>query len=492
MRVCTQSTVLVLVCLLLTCLPVRAQQASDITGLVAAATEPFADAKAGKVLRAHRIVGDPPAVDGRLQDEAWQRAASIDDFIQWEPDNMAPLSERTVAQVAYDDRHIYIAVRAFESVPGGVTAGLGRRDTFLPTDHLEIGFDPRHDHQTSYVFQVNPSGVQGDFVHFDDQRVDRDYDAVWEVRTQVTSDGWTAEFQIPFSQMRFSIAPDQPTVWGFMVRREIHRRGEQGQWVGRPRGEQGNVSRWGHLVFEAPFVSPPRRLELLPYVLGGRTEIPASAEADQRGGAGLDLRYGIGSAATLSATVNPDFGQVEQDPAVLNLSVFETFFPEKRPFFLEDSRTFVSDQGPFRLFHSRRIGRRPGYLSLESGDTVVDSARDDDPWCGQNHRQDRRVDVWGAHGTDGSRVRRCRGGPRRNRHVGRSRARRPPHRADDLLQRRAAAARRRRVIQCRRPHHGRDAGGGQRRVHRRHRPQHPLGPEPMAVERFLCDHAGAR
>ena len=372
MRVCSQSTALVLGCLLLTWLPVRALQASDTTVLVDAATEPFADAKTGKVLRAHRIVGDPPAVDGRLEDEAWQRAASIDDFIQWEPDNMAPLSERTVAQVAYDDRHIYIAVRAFESVPGGVTAGLGRRDTFLPTDHLEIGFDPRHDHQTSYVFQVNPSGVQGDFVHFDDQRVDRDYDAVWEVRTQVTSDGWTAEFQIPFSQMRFSVAPDQPTVWGFMVRREIHRRGEQGQWVGRPRGEQGNVSRWGHLVFEAPFVSPPRRLELLPYVLGGRTEIPASAEAEQRGGAGLDLRYGLGSAATLSATVNPDFGQVEQDPAVLNLSVFETFFPEKRPFFLEDSRTFVSDQGPFRLFHSRRIGRRPGYLSLESGDTVVD------------------------------------------------------------------------------------------------------------------------
>ena len=176
---------------------------------------------------------------------------------------------------------VYIAVRACESVPGGVTAGLGRRDTFLPTDHLEIGFDPRHDHQTSYVFQVNRSGVQGDFVNFDDQRIDRDYDAVWEVRTQVTSDEWTAEFQIPFSQMRFSIAPDQPTVWGFMVRREIHRRGEQGQWVGRPRGEQGNVSRWGHLVFEAPFVSPPRRLELLPYVLGGRTEIPASAEAEE-------------------------------------------------------------------------------------------------------------------------------------------------------------------------------------------------------------------
>jgi hypothetical protein len=334
--------------------------------------EPFAEAKAGKSLGAHRIRGLAPLIDGRLDDEVWELAEAIDDLVQWEPENMAPLSERTVAQVAFDARYIYVAIRCFDSAPEGVIAGLGRRDNFPPTDQISIGFDPRHDHQTAYVFETNPSGVQGDMRRFDDTRQDRDYDAVWEVVSRLTPDGWVAEFRVPFSQMRFTVPADAEAVWGFNVRRTIQRKGEEGEWVGRPRGERGNVSRWGHLVFDEQALAPPRRMEVLPYVLAGRTDPAGSSDADHTGAVGADVRLGVGSGATLSATVNPDFGQVEQDPAVLNLTVFETFFPERRPFFLEDARTFVPGVQQFQLFHSRRIGRQPGYLDVEPDDEIVD------------------------------------------------------------------------------------------------------------------------
>ena len=333
--------------------------------------EPFAAAKAGKTLRAMRITGAAPTIDGRLDDAAWATAETIEEFVQWEPENLAPLTEHTVAQVVYDNRFVYVAVRCYDRDPDGVAAGLGRRDDFPPTDRVEIGFDPRHDHLTGYLFQTNPSGVQGDETRFNDTRIDRDYNAVWEVSTRITDEGWTAEFRIPFSQMRFSVEADQQTVWGFTVRRSIQRKGEFGEWVGRPRGEQGGVSWWGHLVFGDDFSAPPRRVELLPYVLGGSTRL-AGAGAEHNIGGGLDLRVGLGSSATISATFNPDFAQVEQDPAVLNLTVFENFFPERRPFFLEDSRTFVPGRGGFQLFHSRRIGRRPGRFALETGDQLVD------------------------------------------------------------------------------------------------------------------------
>jgi hypothetical protein len=322
-------------------------------------SEPAADVKAGKLLRAWRVRGLPPAIDGRLDDDVWQHAPRAEHLVQWEPDNMAPMTERTVVQVAYDDRHLYVAVRCYDSDPDGIAAPLGRRDEGRgqPTDLIAVGFDPRHDHQTGYVFMVNPAGVQTDLYFFNDEATDRDYDAVWQVRTRRDEEGWTAELRIPFSQMRFSSTPEEGAVWGFSIRREIHRKGEQGEWTARPRGERGAVSRWGHLVFEDG-LTPPRRVEVLPYVLA-RGQNQAAPDA-ALGGLGVDLRVGLGTATTLSATVNPDFGQVEVDPAVLNLTVFETFFPEKRPFFLEDSRTFVPNFGLFQLFHSRRIGRAPG------------------------------------------------------------------------------------------------------------------------------------
>ena len=235
---------------------------------------------------------------------------------------------------------------------------------------IYVSVDPRHDHLTAYIFGTNPSGVQRDFTFLDDTRFNNDYDGVWEVGTQVTDEGWMAEFQIPFSQMRFDVPPGDEVVWGFHVRRNIHRRGEFDNWVGLPRGERGLVSRFGHLVF-GERLSPPRRVELLPFTFVRREDL-ARASPEHAVDGGLDLRLGLGTSATLSATFNPDFAQVELDPAVLNLTVFETRFPEKRPFFLEDSRTFLPPYSNFPLFHSRRIGRRPGRFSLEAGDRLVD------------------------------------------------------------------------------------------------------------------------
>jgi hypothetical protein len=331
--------------------------------------EPALEAKAGKELRAARIGNSAPHVDGQLDDEIWTRAARLEDMVQNEPDSMGAPSERTTIQVAYDDRDIYVAVRCYASDPSQIVSVLARRDTFPPSDLIRLSFDPRHDHSTAYVFHTNPAGVQMDDMWFDDTRFSPDYDAVWEVRTSIDREGWTAEFRIPFSQLRFSIVPGQSMVWGFNVRRDIYRRGEFDRWVATPRGEQGVVSRFGHLIFEDS-VAPPRRLEVLPYT-SVRSQHTPSDRADQDLAGGLDVRMGIGTANTLSATFNPDFGQVEQDPAVLNLSVFETFFPEKRPFFLEDSRVFVLPFPQFPVFHSRRIGQRPGRYDLHEGDTLI-------------------------------------------------------------------------------------------------------------------------
>ncbi len=333
------------------------------------ADEPAAQDKIGKELHALRVTGNAPRLDGRFGDDMWNRADAIGDFVQEDPDNMAPPTERTTIRVAYDDRYVYVAVEMLMQDPSLVRDGLGRRGSAPPSDRIQICFDTAHDHQNAYIFEANASGVQNDFVLVDDTRFNNDYEAVWEVATVRSMQGWNAEFRIPFSQMRFPAAPGDHTVWGFNVRREIFSRGESDWWIAKPRGAQGVVSRYGHLVFDSR-LTPPRRLEITPYTLG-QVEAKSGASASGVGNAGLDLRLGLGSSATLSATVNPDFGQVEADPSVLNLSVFETFFPEKRPFFLEDSQTFVLQYGQFPDFYSRRIGQTPDHFALTSSETLV-------------------------------------------------------------------------------------------------------------------------
>ncbi len=332
--------------------------------------EPQVAEKAGKELNAHYVGETPPRIDGRLDDEIWLAAQGIDDLVQNDPDNMTPPTERTVIKVAYDDRSIYVAVVNHMRDVSQVTTALGRRDTNPRSDMIRISFDPRHDHLTAYTFESNPSGVQSDMTWFDDTRSSSDYDAVWEVQTQRTAEGWTAEFRIPFSQMRFSVTPGEQAVWGFNVRRDIVGRAEVDRWVASPRGVQGFVSRFGHLTFVRP-PAPPRRLEVQPFLLGRQEHVTGAGSGRDLSG-GVDFRMGLGTSTTLSAAVNPDFGQVEQDPAVLNLSVFETFFPEKRPFFTEDSRALVSSFGQMPMFHSRRIGQRPGRFAVAAGQRVVE------------------------------------------------------------------------------------------------------------------------
>jgi hypothetical protein len=327
------------------------------------------DSAPGKELSAFRIAGESPKLDGLIDDEPWLAAASIDDFTQQEPDNMAAPRERTVVQVAYDDRFLYVAVRCFAADPATISAGLGRRGSIPASDKITIALDPRHDHLTGYMFITNPSGVQSDASLFNDTREDADYEAVWEVATAVTSVGWNAEFRIPFSQIRFSMTEGERSIWGFQVRRDVRATGESDLWNAAPRGTQGFVSRFGHLTFDDR-LSPPRRIELLPFSLA-KSEHAADGASDIGFDGGLDMRVGLGTSATLSATINPDFGQVELDPAVLNLSVFETFFPEKRPFFLEDSRALAPAFGRFPMFHSRRIGQSPGRLELADNEELV-------------------------------------------------------------------------------------------------------------------------
>jgi hypothetical protein len=332
--------------------------------------EPVVPEKAGKEIEALYVGATPPRIDGRLDDEVWQNAQAIDDMIQNDPDNMQPPTERTVVKIAYDDRSVYVAVINYMKDPSLITTALGRRDTFPRSDSIKLTFDPRHDHLTAYTFDSNPLGVQGDMTWFDDTRSSTDYDAVWDVRTQIEQDGWTAEFRIPFSQLRFSITPGEAVVWGFNVRRDIVYNAETIRWVATPRGAQGFVSRFGHVTFAQP-PSPPRRFEVQPFALAQREHTTAGGSDPGLSG-GLDFRMGLGTATTLSAAINPDFGQVEQDPAVLNLSVFESFFPEKRTFFIEDSRVLVPNYPQVPMFYSRRIGQRPNRFTVPEEETVLE------------------------------------------------------------------------------------------------------------------------
>ncbi len=335
-------------------------------------SEPAAQDKVGKELHALRIATTSPPIriDGRMDDEVWNRAEAISDFIQEDPDNMAPATERMTIRVAYDDRYVYVAVEMFMRDPSLIRDGLGRRGSAPPSDKIQIGFDTVHDHTNAYCFEANASGVQNDFLVVDDTRTNNDYEAVWEVGTLRSLQGWNAEFRIPFSQMRFPAASDTRTVWGFNVRREIFSRGESDWWIARPRDAQGTVSRFGHLVFDDR-LTPPRRLEVTPYTLGQvetKSRVPSTGSAN----GGVDVRIGLGTSANFSATMNPDFGQLEADPSVLNLSVFETFFPEKRSFFLEESESIaLSQYGQFPDFYSRRVGQTPDHFRLSDSETLV-------------------------------------------------------------------------------------------------------------------------
>lgn len=302
-------------------------------------------------------------VDGRLDDPAWQAAAPLTTFTQLDPREGEPASQPTEVRILYDDDAIYLGAR----LSGRVRYRLGRRDmSFLDSDWFGVALDSYHDHRTAFLFQVNPGGVQRDAtVRMEGGHAQEDdsWDGVWEVATSRDSAGWTAELRIPFSQLRFRASPEQ--TWGLQLERIMGSRQEVARWAFTPKREFSGVPRYGHLG-GLEGVKPGKRLEVLPYIVGRGEYLdpglnPFRTDTEHRVTTGADALYRLASDFTLNATINPDFGQVEVDPAIVNLGVYETFFPEKRPFFIEGSEIFgfTGNTSGGDLFYSRRIGRSP-------------------------------------------------------------------------------------------------------------------------------------
>ncbi len=349
---------------------------------LASAAAPIAPATAVAVRTA-----EPVVVDGRPDDAIWRTAPVIADFTQFAPVEGGPARFRTEARVAFDDRSFYVFIRAYDSEPAKISRVLARRDVRPPTDQLKIVIDAFHDRRSGFEFAVSPGGVKRDYAIYDDSNEDGSWDGVWDVATQVDSLGWTAEFAVPLSQLRY---PSSPThTFGFGIWRDIERYKERVSWPAYRPSQIGFVSQLGDLT-GIDGIPAPRRFDVMPYAVAKNEPRPTAAgfERHQSFTAGADFKYGLTSNFTLDGTVAPDFGQVEQDPAVLNLTVFETFLQEKRPFFLEGTGVYqfpvnsnqVNNNGE-GLFYSRRIGREPqlapmfGDASSPTSTTILGAAK---------------------------------------------------------------------------------------------------------------------
>ncbi|HNV01926.1 MAG TPA: DUF5916 domain-containing protein [Vicinamibacterales bacterium] len=339
----------------------------------------------------------PPTIDGRLDDPVWARAVPVSGFLQRDPQEGAPATEETSVRIAFDDRALYVAGDLRDREPGAIVRQLSRRDAAVEADGFVLYLDPHDDKLTGAQFAVSAAGVQRDALIYNDTYLDPSWDAVWESAVAVGPGGWTVELRIPLSQLRFPRA--ERYTWGINVQRILQRRNESDWLQLVPKNESGLASRMARLEGIAG-IDPPSTLQLMPYVTG-RAEFIAPSSAGtpfndgSRGFAsgGLDLKYGVSSSLTLDAAFNPDFGQVEVDPAVVNLTQFETFFEERRPFFTEGASVFrnfgksgaSAQVGFFRpeptLFYSRRIGRAPQiaavgpYVDAPANTTILGAAK---------------------------------------------------------------------------------------------------------------------
>jgi uncharacterized protein DUF5916 len=317
-------------------------------------------------------------VDGVLDEPTWRNAPAITDFHQADPDNGEPATQRTEIRFAYDDEHFYIGARMYDDDPSSITARLARRDNLPDGDSLELIFDTFLDHLGRTIFDINPAGVRGESYGPGGSNPDSSWDPIYQVKTTIDEQGWTAEWAIPFSQLRFQRGATQ--TWGMQIWRTVNRLNEVQMWSFWGRNDQGGPPRFGHLSGIVAPSSRGDRLELLPYVTAQAEtqsnvdpDDPFAEETDGTFRFGADLKYLVTSDLTLSATVNPDFGQAEVDPAVVNLSAFETFFPEKREFFIEGRGLFqygglwcftCSNISSLDLLFTRRIGRSPQAAGL--------------------------------------------------------------------------------------------------------------------------------
>ena len=338
-------------------------------------------------------VAAAPAIDGDLSDAVWQAAPEFTDFTQHDPEDGKAPTMRTSIRVVYDDKAIYFGARMDD--PGTPSALLVRRDSFGTYDFLSINIDSQHDRLSGNAFTISPANVQVDTILYNDIGEDVTWDGVWDSATKSGPGGWTAEIRIPFSQLRF---PEKPShVWGINITRRTVRNNEWVRIVNTKKGETGFVSHFADIV-GLEGIHRGRPLELVPYAVG-RSDVrtrtdrndPLVERRDHAANAGLDLKYALTSSLTLTGTINPDFGQVEVDPAVVNLSEFETFYPEKRPFFTEGLNIFRFNDTPApshfgfisepSLFYTRRIGRAPQasplaeFVAMPADTTILGAAK---------------------------------------------------------------------------------------------------------------------
>ncbi|HEX9189756.1 MAG TPA: DUF5916 domain-containing protein, partial [Vicinamibacteria bacterium] len=326
---------------------------------------PFGRKYPPRIYTTTRLLLKPPVIDGRLDDEAWQREGSwAGDYTQQLPTEGAPPTKPTELKILYDDKNLYFAVRAYDE-PDRVLRYPGRRDDFgdFAGDIVGICFDSYNDKRTGFEFDLTAGGGKIDLILGNgEMEWDTTWDAVWDGKVAHDEKGWTAEFRVPLNQLRFGRQKEQ--VWGMHAWRWLARNQEESQWQLIPRQNTGRMHQLGELhgIRDLP---PSRHVELLPHVVGKASAGPSipGESTDLAGSLGLDAKVGLTSNFTLDATVNPDFGQVEADPSVVNLTAYETFYEEKRPFFLEGRKILAFEVEEFdQLFYSRRVGAPPSRL----------------------------------------------------------------------------------------------------------------------------------
>jgi hypothetical protein len=327
-------------------------------------------------------INDRIDIDGVLDEEAWSMGRSVIDFIQYTPNEGKPASEPTKVIVLYDDAALYIGFMCYESEPEKMVRIMGERDSGVAADRVQIEIDSYHDHLTSFFFEVNVSGTLRDGYRFGvGDNYDMTWNSVWEAETSIGPEGWSAEFRIPYNCLRFNEAAEN--VWGMNLYRHIMTKNEYVIWHYNADTHADDIAAFRHLV-NLEGIKPTRHFEVLPYFVSSQHNDPNTvnykADLDLKSDIGVDLKYGITPNLTLDATINPDFGQVESDPAIINLSTFETFYEEKRPFFIEGADKFRTD---YRLFYSRRIGRAPAaspddldyWISRPTRTTILGAAK---------------------------------------------------------------------------------------------------------------------
>lgn len=297
-----------------------------------------------------------PKIDGKLDDDCWELVGSwVGGFIQQQPHQAKPPSQETEIKILYDDKYLYFAIICYDDEPDKMSPILGRRDE-NNGDIAGIAIDSYNDKQTAFEFNLTAAGQKVDLMHRGEYNWDFNWDAVWDGKTSLGDSAWYAEMRVPFTQLRFSNKEEH--VWGIHIWRWIHRLGEESQWKLIPIDAPAMVYIFGELrgIKDIPY---KRNFETMPYVKG---KYISESQNNQSFGAGIDGKIGISSDFTLDYTINPDFGQVEADPSVLNLTSYESFYDEKRPFFLEGNSILNYEAGTYdELYYSRRIGDSPSY-----------------------------------------------------------------------------------------------------------------------------------